>query len=166
LTCPSRLLALCAQLARSHHPEGCVHHRELVSSILAANVPRPARRGVDVKLTLKEKSILDIFHPDAMRLFIVCSDLKRVCWTLWDQRVRIDKEDQVCTFARDLPQPLPPSLKSTSSSFAHTRPRRLTFLALSSRCTRRVTPESGTAALPCEVTQSTERLTPLAALLP
>lgn len=49
----------------------------------------------DVKLTLKEKSILDVFHPDAMRLFIVCSDLKRVCWTLWDQRVRLDKEDQV-----------------------------------------------------------------------
>jgi hypothetical protein len=72
-----------------------VHHRELVSYILAADVPRPARRGVDVKLTLKEKSILDIFHPDAMRLFIVCSDLKRVCWTLWDQRVRIDKEDEV-----------------------------------------------------------------------
>lgn len=33
---------------------------------------------------MKEKSILEVFHPNAKDLFIVSSDLKKVCWELWD----------------------------------------------------------------------------------
>jgi hypothetical protein len=33
---------------------------------------------------MKERSILDVFHPNAKDLFIVSSDLKKVCWELWD----------------------------------------------------------------------------------
>lgn len=31
------------------------------------------------------------FHPDAGDLFNVCSDLKRVCWTLYDPKKRLEK---------------------------------------------------------------------------
>lgn len=38
---------------------------------------------------LSEKSILALWHPDAMSLFNVTSNLKRVCWELYDPDVRL-----------------------------------------------------------------------------
>jgi hypothetical protein len=33
-----------------------------------------------------------LFHPDAVELFNVSSDLKRVCWTLADPKFRLPKK--------------------------------------------------------------------------
>lgn len=38
---------------------------------------------------LSEKSILGLWHPDAMSLFNVTSNLKRVCWELYDPNFRL-----------------------------------------------------------------------------
>lgn len=48
-----------------------------------------------MKIGATEKTILDIWHPDAETLFNVSSNLRRVCWELWDphQRLQQDKSD-------------------------------------------------------------------------
>ncbi|KAL1413255.1 DNA ligase (ATP) [Vanrija albida] len=45
----------------------------------------------DLRISFKEKGVLGAFHPDAMALFNVCSDLKRVCWTLYEPEIRLEK---------------------------------------------------------------------------
>ncbi|GAA95437.1 hypothetical protein E5Q_02090 [Mixia osmundae IAM 14324] len=49
----------------------------------------------DMKLSLGEKRVMKVLHPDAMGLFNVCSDLKRVCWTLFDAEITLTKDDTV-----------------------------------------------------------------------
>ncbi|KAL7418092.1 ATP dependent DNA ligase domain-containing protein [Mrakia frigida] len=59
----------------------------------------------DLKITVKEKSILNIFHPDAMALFNVTSDLRNVCYSLPDPSARIEKDKTKVTLdAALLPQ--------------------------------------------------------------
>jgi DNA ligase-4 len=35
--------------------------------------------------------VFAVLHPDAATLFNVCSDLKRVCWTLYKPEIRLEK---------------------------------------------------------------------------
>lgn len=45
----------------------------------------------DLRISIREKGVFACFHPDAGDLFNVCSDLKRVCWTLYDPKKRLEK---------------------------------------------------------------------------
>jgi hypothetical protein len=46
----------------------------------------------DLRISVREKTVLRLFHPDAVELFNVSSDLKRVCWTLADPKFRLPKK--------------------------------------------------------------------------
>ncbi|WVQ80875.1 hypothetical protein IAT38_002982 [Cryptococcus sp. DSM 104549] len=59
----------------------------------------------DLRIQVREKGIFGCFHPDAADLFNVCSDLKRVCWTLYKPDIRLQKhETNVELFRSFLPQ--------------------------------------------------------------
>jgi DNA ligase-4 len=55
---------------------------------------------------LSEKAILNYFHPDALELFNITSNLRRVCEELKDPNVRLNSANGVphCS-----PPPPPPS---------------------------------------------------------
>ncbi|KAF2502148.1 ATP-dependent DNA ligase [Lophium mytilinum] len=46
-----------------------------------------------MKIGATEKTIFDIWHPDADALYNVSSNLRRVCWELWDPETRLLGED-------------------------------------------------------------------------
>ncbi|KAJ9102382.1 hypothetical protein QFC21_002782 [Naganishia friedmannii] len=59
----------------------------------------------DLKAGVREKTVLSAFHPQAIELFNVSSDLKRVCWMLADRHARLnEKEAQVTILRPFLPQ--------------------------------------------------------------
>jgi DNA ligase-4 len=43
-------------------------------------------------ISVKETTVLSVFHPDAQDLFNTCSDLKKVAWELWDPSRRLKEE--------------------------------------------------------------------------
>lgn len=45
-----------------------------------------------MKIGATEKTILDLWHPDAETLFNISSNLRRVCWELYDLEVRLEGE--------------------------------------------------------------------------
>lgn len=47
--------------------------------------------NADLRISIREKGVFSCFHPDAGDLFNVCSDLKRVCWTLYKPEIRLEK---------------------------------------------------------------------------
>lgn len=52
----------------------------------------------DLKAGVREKTVLGAFHPQAIELFNVSSDLKRVCWTLADPHARLNEKVWISTF--------------------------------------------------------------------
>lgn len=48
-------------------------------------------RNVNVGAT--EKTFLNIWHADAEIMFNISSSLKRVCWELWNQNIRLENEE-------------------------------------------------------------------------
>lgn len=46
---------------------------------------------IDLKIGVRERTVFSLFHPDAIELFNVSSDLKRVCYTLADLSFRLPK---------------------------------------------------------------------------
>ncbi|KAJ4376257.1 DNA ligase (ATP) [Neocucurbitaria cava] len=46
-----------------------------------------------MKIGATEKTFLDIWHPDAETLFNISSNLRRVCWELYDTEIRLEGED-------------------------------------------------------------------------
>ncbi|KAF2733845.1 DNA ligase 4 [Polyplosphaeria fusca] len=50
-----------------------------------------------MKIGATEKTILDIWHPDAETLFNVSSNLRRVCWELYDTKLRLDGGETAIT---------------------------------------------------------------------
>jgi DNA ligase-4 len=46
-----------------------------------------------MKIGATEKTFLDIWHPDAETLFNISSNLRRVCWELWDPETRLGGQD-------------------------------------------------------------------------
>ncbi|OMP87994.1 DNA ligase 4 [Diplodia seriata] len=48
-----------------------------------------------MKVGATERTIFDIWHPDAESLFNVSSSLRRVCWELYDPSIRLDGEGAV-----------------------------------------------------------------------
>lgn len=47
-----------------------------------------------MKVGATEKTFFDIWHPDAENLFNISSNLRRVCWELYDQSVRLEDDDR------------------------------------------------------------------------
>lgn len=47
-----------------------------------------------MKVGATEKTVFEIWHPDADNLFNVSSSLRRVCWELYDPNVRLEGEDR------------------------------------------------------------------------
>lgn len=47
-----------------------------------------------MKIGATERTILDIWHPDAEALFNISSNLRRVCWELYDQDIRLDGDNK------------------------------------------------------------------------
>ena len=47
-----------------------------------------------MKIGATEKTIFEIWHPDAENLFNISSNLRRVCWDLYDPQVRLEGEDR------------------------------------------------------------------------
>ncbi|KAK3667568.1 DNA ligase (ATP) [Elasticomyces elasticus] len=47
-----------------------------------------------MKVGATEKTIFDLWHPDAESLFNISSSLRRVCWELWDERIKLDGNDK------------------------------------------------------------------------
>ena len=47
-----------------------------------------------MKVGATEKTIFDIWHPDAENLFNISSSLRRVCWELYDPEVRLEGDDR------------------------------------------------------------------------
>ncbi|ORX34780.1 ATP dependent DNA ligase domain-domain-containing protein [Kockovaella imperatae] len=59
----------------------------------------------DLRISIREKGVFSCFHPDAGDLFNVCSDLKRVCWTLYRPDIRLEKhQTNIELFRCFLPQ--------------------------------------------------------------
>ncbi|KAL8859985.1 MAG: hypothetical protein Q9178_003534 [Gyalolechia marmorata] len=50
-----------------------------------------------MKVGATEKTIFNIWHPDAESLFNISSNLRRVCWELYDQNVRLEGDDRDVT---------------------------------------------------------------------
>lgn len=50
-----------------------------------------------MKVGATEKTFLGVFHPDADALFNVSSSLRRVCWELWDENIRLESEHKGVT---------------------------------------------------------------------
>ena len=50
-----------------------------------------------MKVGATEKTFFNIWHPDADNLFNISSNLRRVCWELHDQSVRLEGEDRGVT---------------------------------------------------------------------
>lgn len=46
-----------------------------------------------MKIGATERTLFNIWHPDAEILFSISSSLRRVCWELWDPNVRLEGED-------------------------------------------------------------------------
>ena len=47
-----------------------------------------------MKVGATEKTIFDIWHPDAENLFNISSSLRRVCWELYDTTIRLEGDDR------------------------------------------------------------------------
>ncbi|KAL8675027.1 MAG: hypothetical protein Q9168_000622 [Polycauliona sp. 1 TL-2023] len=50
-----------------------------------------------MKVGATEKTIFNIWHPDAESLFNISSNLRRVCWELYDQSIRLEGDDRGIT---------------------------------------------------------------------
>ncbi|KAI4126082.1 MAG: hypothetical protein LQ338_003944 [Usnochroma carphineum] len=50
-----------------------------------------------MKVGATEKTFFDIWHPDAESLFNISSNLRRVCWELYDPSVRLEGDDRGIT---------------------------------------------------------------------
>ncbi|KAL8900689.1 MAG: hypothetical protein Q9192_000939 [Flavoplaca navasiana] len=50
-----------------------------------------------MKVGATEKTFFNIWHPDAESLFNISSNLRRVCWELYDQNIRLEGDDRGIT---------------------------------------------------------------------
>ncbi|KAK4546340.1 DNA ligase (ATP) [Oleoguttula mirabilis] len=58
-----------------------------------------------MKVGATEKTIFDVWHPDAENLFNISSSLRRVCWELYDPEVRLEGDDRgICLMQCFQPQ--------------------------------------------------------------
>jgi DNA ligase-4 len=53
-----------------------------------------------MNISVKETTVLNVFHPDAHDLFNTCSDLKKVAWELWDPARRLNADDKTIQLFR------------------------------------------------------------------
>lgn len=63
-----------------------------------------------MKIGATEKTLLGVWHPDADKLFNVCSSLRHVCWELWSPSISLEPEQGELS----LMSPFQPQLASWS----------------------------------------------------
>ena len=68
-----------------------VEQEWIIRIILKGGSDELLQLTVDLRISIREKGVFACFHPDAGDLFNVCSDLKRVCWTLYKPDIRLQK---------------------------------------------------------------------------
>ena len=51
-------------------------------------------------ISVKETTVFSVFHPDAHDLYNTCSDLKKVCWELWDPKRRLNEDEKTVKLFR------------------------------------------------------------------
>lgn len=69
-----------------------------------------------MKIGATEKTILDIWHPDAETLFNISSNLRRVCWELYDPELRLEGDDTGITLMQCF-QPQLAAFQNKDASF-------------------------------------------------
>lgn len=68
-------------MGRANHPQGYAGlGREELALIL---------NQLDLRISIGEGLVLNCLHPEAMTLFNTCSDLLKVCWTLYDDKKQL-----------------------------------------------------------------------------
>ncbi|GAA6040368.1 hypothetical protein JCM8097_007579 [Rhodosporidiobolus ruineniae] len=82
-----------------------VEHARLLKSCVQKMTPTEMKWFIriilrDLKIGMGEKTILNQLHPDAVDVFNTCSDIKRVCWRLFNPNERIMREDCTITIGR------------------------------------------------------------------
>ena len=73
---------------RAHRAQRCV---------VFLNSPYNQRMALDMVISVKENTVLSVFHPDAEDLFNTCSDLKKVAWELSNPTRRLNAEVKIGT---------------------------------------------------------------------
>ena len=106
----------------------------------------------DLKISLGEKLVLSCIHQDAIDLFNVCSDLRAVCWKLWDTSKRLPNEDNTVHLFRafrpmlcnrnkndfeDIVKAMGSSKKNVSADFDYETQIALTVLSLAQTLSHR-----------------------------
>lgn len=66
----------------------CPYHLERL--IFRFLLQRRLKLRLDLVISVKETTVLAVYHPDAQDLYNTCSDLKKVAWTLWDPTFRLN----------------------------------------------------------------------------
>jgi hypothetical protein len=99
------------------------------SSIVCPQLSFRPISATDLKAGVREKTVLGAFHPQAIELFNVSSDLKRVCWTLADPHARLN--EKVRLFASNTSSSADPNFETGSRS--HPQPSVLTTTMQTSR---------------------------------
>jgi DNA ligase-4 len=105
--------------------------QEWIIRIILKGESTPRRAlTLDLRISIREKGVFACFHPDAGDLFNVCSDLKRVCWTLYRPDIRL--ETHVSPGPSAINDPISKRTSSSSDlfslSFAIDRQRRRLML--------------------------------------
>lgn len=72
---------------------------------------------------LTEKTILNLWHPDALTLFNVTSNLKRVCWELYDPHFRLSSSKQTIALMSCFQPQLASFRKSTFQEIVKLMPK-------------------------------------------
>ncbi|GAA5922726.1 DNA ligase (ATP) DNL4 [Sporobolomyces koalae] len=72
-------------------------HARLIKECIGALTPKEMKWFIriilrDLKAGFREKTILNQFHEDAVDVFNTCSDIKRVCWQLWNPKIHVSRD--------------------------------------------------------------------------
>ncbi|GAA6013367.1 hypothetical protein JCM11491_006368 [Sporobolomyces phaffii] len=73
-------------------------HARIIKECIAVMTPKEMKWFIriilrDLKAGVREKTIFNQFHEDAVDVFNTCSDIKRVCWQLWDPKSRVSRDN-------------------------------------------------------------------------
>ncbi|GAA5908080.1 uncharacterized protein JCM6883_004110 [Sporobolomyces salmoneus] len=73
-------------------------HAHIIKGCISSMTPKEMKWFIriilrDLKAGVREKTIFKQFHEDAVDVFNTCSDIKRVCWQLWDPNSRVSRDN-------------------------------------------------------------------------
>ncbi|GAA5965465.1 hypothetical protein JCM3765_003291 [Sporobolomyces pararoseus] len=73
-------------------------HAKLIKECISVMTPKEMKWLIriilrDLKAGVREKTVFKQFHEDAVDVFNTCSDIKRVCWQLWNPNSRVTRDN-------------------------------------------------------------------------